>query len=222
MIEKILANLDAEKESHVQRLFDILRIPSISTDPDRKEDVRKGAEWVHRFFQDCGLTSEIIETPGHACVLADTGPVNGAPTILVYGHYDVQPVGDESLWHSPAFEPTIRDGAIYARGAADDKGQALTHMLAVESWKRIAGSVPVPRRAPRSNARVRWMRKRSQLLREITPSLSSPRAASEAGRSRAAPRRYSKTPTDSVTSLAPVATRCSASSCRFTERQISM
>ena len=144
MIEKILAYLDAEKESHVQRLFELLRVPSISTDPDRKADVRTGADWVHRFFQDCGLTSEIIETPGHACVLADTGPVNGTgPTILVYGHYDVQPVGDESLWHSPAFEPTIRDGAIYARGAADDKGQALTHMLAVESWKRTAGSVPI-------------------------------------------------------------------------------
>lgn len=144
MIDQVLAHLDAEKKNHVKKLCDFLRIASISTDPERKDDIRRGAEWVDAFFRDCGLTSDIVATGGHPCVLADTGPADGkVPTVLLYGHYDVQPVGDESLWHSEAFKPTVRDGAIFARGAADDKGQALTHMLAVASWKKVHGTVPV-------------------------------------------------------------------------------
>ncbi len=144
MIDKVLAHIDANKDANADRLMDLLRVPSISTDPARQAEMRQGAEWVHRLFVGCGIQSEIIDTAGHPCVLADTGfTANGAPTVLVYGHYDVQPTGDEALWDSPPFEPTVRDGVLYARGAADDKGQVLAHMLAVEGWMRAAGSVPL-------------------------------------------------------------------------------
>ncbi len=144
MIDQVIAHVESQKDANVERMLDLLRIPSISTDPEHKPDMARGAAWVHRFFTDCGLESEIVEMGGHPAVLADSGPPEGAgPTILVYGHYDVQPVGDESLWHSPAFDPTVRDGAVYARGAADDKGQVLAHMIAVEGWKKVAGKLPV-------------------------------------------------------------------------------
>lgn len=144
MIDKVIAHIDANREAHVDTFRDLLRIPSISTESERTDDVRAGAKWVHEFFKNAGLNSEIIETAKHPCVLADTGPSeNGGPTVLVYGHYDVQPTGDESLWDSPPFEPTVRDDIMYARGAADDKGQALTHMLAVASWMKVAKRPPV-------------------------------------------------------------------------------
>lgn len=143
MIDKVIAHLDASKKKNEERLFEFLKIPSISTDSQRKGDVRKAGEWVNNLFADCGVESKIIDTPGHPCVIADTGPVDGAPTILVYGHFDVQPTGDEKLWNSPPFTPTIRDGLCYARGSADDKGQVLTHMLAVEAWKKVAGKLPI-------------------------------------------------------------------------------
>lgn len=143
MIDKVITHIDANKNQSVDRLKDFLRMPSISTDPARKDDTRKSGEWVHRVFSDCGIKSELVETKGHPCVIADTGSVGAGPTVLVYGHYDVQPTGDESLWKSPPFEPTIRDGQIYARGSADDKGQVLTHMLAAEAWMKAAGKIPV-------------------------------------------------------------------------------
>ncbi len=143
MIDKVIAHIESTKDAGVERLCDLLRIPSISTDPARKADVRKGAQWVHKLLTDCGMKSEIIDTAGHPCVIADGGPVDGGgPTVLVYGHYDVQPTDDESLWKSPPFEPTIRDGAIYARGSADDKGQVLAHLFAAEAWMKVAGKLP--------------------------------------------------------------------------------
>ena len=144
MIDKVITHMDAAKDAFVERLEDFLRIPCISTDSARKADVRRGAEWVHRLLTDSGFESEIVETPGHPAVLGDTGPADGGgPTVLIYGHYDVQPTGDEALWDSPPFEPTIRDGSVYARGSADDKGQVLTHLLAAESWRKVAGRVPI-------------------------------------------------------------------------------
>ncbi|MBU0719066.1 MAG: dipeptidase [Planctomycetes bacterium] len=144
MIEKVISDIESNQDASVGRLHDLLRIPSISTDPGHKPDMARAAEWVHRLLVECGMESEIVETPGHPAVLADSGPAGVADqTVLIYGHYDVQPVGDESLWHSPAFEPTVRDGLVYARGAADDKGQVLAHLLAVESWMKVAGKLPV-------------------------------------------------------------------------------
>lgn len=144
MIDEVIAQINANKGANVQRLMELLRIPSISTDPERKDDIRRAADWVHKLLTNCGIKSEIVETPGHPCVLADTGSAaGGGPTVLIYGHYDVQPTGDESLWDSPAFEPTIRDGSIYARGVADDKGQVLAHVLAAESWMKVAKGLPI-------------------------------------------------------------------------------
>ncbi len=144
MIENVIAQIDSAKEAHVERLLDVLRIPSISTDRERKADMYRGAEWFQRLFTEFGIENDLVETAGHPAVLADTGPVDGGgPTLLVYGHYDVQPAGDESLWHSPPFEPTIRDGSVFARGSADDKGQVLAHVLAAGCWKKVAGQLPV-------------------------------------------------------------------------------
>jgi len=144
VIDKVIAHIESQRSNNESRLKDFLRIPSVSTEPERKGDTRKAGEWVHKLFSQCGIKSELIETPGHPAVFADTGAGGGqGPTVLVYGHYDVQPVGDEKLWHSPAFEPTVRDGALYARGSADDKGQVLAHLLAAEAWMKVSGKLPI-------------------------------------------------------------------------------
>lgn len=144
MIDKTVAYINKHADENLERLKELLRIPSVSTDPAHKSDMRVCAEWVLKVFTDCGIEGEIVETSGHPCVIADTGPVDGGgPTVLVYGHYDVQPTGEASLWDSPAFEPTVRDGRIYARGSADDKGQALTHLFAAEAWMKTAGKTPI-------------------------------------------------------------------------------
>ncbi len=142
MIDKVIAHIDANRDASVERLNDFLRIQSISTDPSCDAESRRGAAWVKDVFTGCGLDTEIVETEKHPCVIADSGPADG-PTVLIYGHYDVQPTGDESLWDSPPFEPTVRDGLLYARGSADDKGQVLAHMLAAESWMKTAGKLPI-------------------------------------------------------------------------------
>ena len=143
MIDKVIAHIEQQKDRSLERLCDFLRIPSISTDLERKRDVRKAGEWVRDFMTGCGIKAELIDTPGHPCILADTGPADGGPTILVYGHYDVQPAGDMSLWNTEPFAPTIKDGSIFARGSADDKGQVFTHMLAAEAWMKIAKKLPI-------------------------------------------------------------------------------
>ena len=144
MITNIESHIETSRDQMVQLLQEFLRIPSISTDPTQKAAIREAADWVRRRLADCGFEVEIVETAGHPAVLADSGPLDGpGPTVLVYGHYDVQPVGDERLWTSPPFEPELRDGAVFARGAADDKGQVLTHLLAAEAWMKTAGRMPV-------------------------------------------------------------------------------
>lgn len=142
-IEQVEAYLKNENQSFVERLLGFLRIPSISTDPSCKDRIRQAADWVREQFERMGIESEICETAGHPCVLADSGPVDAAMTVLIYGHYDVQPAGDESLWKSGPFEPTIRNGKIVARGAADNKGQVLTHVFAAEAWMKAVGKLPV-------------------------------------------------------------------------------
>jgi acetylornithine deacetylase/succinyl-diaminopimelate desuccinylase-like protein len=124
-------------------LCELLRIASISADPARKGDVRKAAEWVAGQFRALGLATEVIETSGQPLVYAQSPPVPGQPTVLVYGHYDVQPVEPLEEWLSPPFEPTKRNGNVYARGATDDKGQMLTHLLAARAWLKTRGKLPV-------------------------------------------------------------------------------
>jgi len=143
VIEKVIAHIESNRDKNQDRLFDFLRIPCVSTDPAAKGAMQQAAEWVLKVFLDCGIEARIQPTDGHPSVIADTGPADGGPTVLVYGHYDVQPVGDESLWKSKPFDPQVRDGRIYARGSADDKGQVFTHMLAAEAWKKVAGKLPI-------------------------------------------------------------------------------
>lgn len=136
--------LDAQDKRLHDDLFEFLRIPSVSARSEHAGDVRGAAEWLHRHCTRIGMTSEIFETPGHPIVLAEwrkAGP--SAPTVLVYGHYDVQPAEPLELWTSPAFEPTIRDGNIYARGSVDDKGQLWLHIAALEAHLTARGNLPV-------------------------------------------------------------------------------
>jgi succinyl-diaminopimelate desuccinylase len=124
-------------------LCHLLRIPSVSADSRHKADVQRAAEWVAQQFRSLGLTTELIATDRHPLVYAESPPVPGKPTALVYGHYDVQPPDPLNEWISPPFEPTRRDGNLYARGATDDKGQMLTHIKSVEALLRTQGSLPI-------------------------------------------------------------------------------
>jgi succinyl-diaminopimelate desuccinylase len=140
-------NLDSYLEENAAQfegdLCELLRIPSISADSRYRPDVRRAAEWVAAQFGSLGLTAEICETPGHPIVYAESLSAPGAPTALVYGHYDVQPPDPLDEWLSPPFEPTVRNGNLYARGATDDKGQMLTHLKSAQAWLRSEGKLPV-------------------------------------------------------------------------------
>jgi len=144
VINKVIARIESSYDVYLERLNAFLQIPTISTDPNAKAAIRDGANWVLRFFHDAGIDAGIYPTEGHPAVIADTGPAEGGgPTVLVYGHYDVQPTGDLKLWESPPFEPSVRQGRLYARGSADDKGQVLTHMVAAEAWRKAVGRLPI-------------------------------------------------------------------------------
>ncbi|MGH7560609.1 MAG: dipeptidase [Gemmatimonadales bacterium] len=122
------------QNSELQDLFDFLSIPSISTLPDHAADCRRAADWLMERFRGLGCpVVELLEGNGHPTVWAESPRVEGKPTVLVYGHYDVQPVDPLDEWVSPPFEPTVRDGKLYARGAVDDKGQVFTLLKAYES-----------------------------------------------------------------------------------------
>jgi acetylornithine deacetylase/succinyl-diaminopimelate desuccinylase-like protein len=144
MIEKVDAQLQATHDDAVASLCDLLRIPSVSTQPQHKPDIERACKWVTSYLARAGLKIETWPTSGHPAVFAEwMGAGAQAPTVLIYGHYDVQPTGDLAKWTTPPFEPAIRDGRIYARGAADDKGQFFAQVLAVEAWLRVRGRLPV-------------------------------------------------------------------------------
>ena len=126
-----------------EELKEFLRIPTVSADPACKPHMQRGAEFVHRQFANLDFRSEIVRTAGHPIVYAEYLKSPGAPTVLVYGHYDVQPADPLDLWTTPPFEPTLRDGCLYARGATDDKGQVFTHIKSAEAWLRAIGKLPV-------------------------------------------------------------------------------
>jgi succinyl-diaminopimelate desuccinylase len=135
--------IQAHRDNFESDLADLLRIASVSADSRQRGEVRRAATWVAGQFKRLGLAAELVETAGHPLVYAETPKVSGAPTALVYGHYDVQPPEPLEEWISPPFEPTVRDGNIYARGATDDKGQMLTHVKSVEAWMKTVGMLPV-------------------------------------------------------------------------------
>ncbi len=127
-----------------RELYDFLRIPSVSAKTEHAGDMAAAAEWLRARLQEAGLAAEIRETPGHPIVLGKwTGAGSDAPTVLIYGHYDVQPPEPLEEWHAPPFEPTERDGRVYARGAADDKGQLYMHVKALEAHLSATGRLPV-------------------------------------------------------------------------------
>ena len=125
-------------------LFDFLRIPSVSARTDHNADTAKAAQWVSDNLSAAGLRTTVHPTAGHPIVVGEwRGAGADAPTVLVYGHYDVQPAEPLELWDSPAFEPTIRDGKLFARGSVDDKGQLFIHMKALEAHLKVRGSLPI-------------------------------------------------------------------------------
>src|SRR5215216_6675576 len=136
--------INTNRDRYVDELKAYLALPSISALPQHKDDVRKTAEWSADEMRRIGLQNvRLIETPGFPVVYGEWLGAEGAPTILFYGHYDVQPVDPIDLWESPPFEATIRDGEIYARGSADDKGQVFMHFKAVEAHLKQAGKLPI-------------------------------------------------------------------------------
>jgi acetylornithine deacetylase/succinyl-diaminopimelate desuccinylase-like protein len=143
-MDNVIDFINVNRDRYVDELKALLAIPSISALPQHKADVRHCAEWCADEMRRIGLQHvRLIETPGHPVVYGDWLGAAGEPTILFYGHYDVQPVDPVELWQSPPFEATIRDGEIYARGSADDKGQVFMHLKAIEAYFKQNGRLPV-------------------------------------------------------------------------------
>jgi len=141
---KVVDFINLHRDRYVDELKEYLAIPSISALPQHAADVRRTAEWTSTEMTKVGLQNvRLIETPGNPVVYGEWLGAAGAPTILFYGHYDVQPVDPLDKWISPPFEATVRDGEIYARGSADDKGQIFMHFKALEAWLKEAGTLPV-------------------------------------------------------------------------------
>ncbi|ADR36618.1 peptidase M20 [Oceanithermus profundus DSM 14977] len=124
----------------LNQLLEFLAIPSVSADPSHKQDVERAAHWLDNRLSEAGFAVEVVPTTGHPIVYAEKQVDASAPTVLVYGHYDVQPPDPLELWETPPFEPTIKDGKIYARGASDDKGQVFAHVAAA---MQLADDLPV-------------------------------------------------------------------------------
>jgi acetylornithine deacetylase/succinyl-diaminopimelate desuccinylase-like protein len=139
----VLARIDAEKESYLEELKDYLRIPSISTDPDFKDEVLRASDFLLARMRAAGLTAERIDTAGHPLVYGEWLGAPGKPTVLFYGHYDVQPVDPIELWRHPPFEPAVEGDNLVARGATDDKGQSFAHLKGVAAMLAERGSLPV-------------------------------------------------------------------------------
>jgi acetylornithine deacetylase/succinyl-diaminopimelate desuccinylase-like protein len=143
-MEKIVDFINVNRDRYVEELKQYLAIPSVSALPQHAADVRRCAEWTTDEMRRIGLQEvKLEETPGHPVAYGEWLGAEGAPTILFYGHYDVQPVDPLNLWTSPPFEATVRDGEIYARGSADDKGQVFMHFKAVEAHMKQHGRLPV-------------------------------------------------------------------------------
>ena len=136
--------IDANTDRYLKELSDLLAIPSVSTDPERVPDIKRCAEWLADHMRGIGLQNvQIMPTQGHPVVYADWLGAPGKPTVLIYGHYDVQPPEPLELWTSPPFQATVRGDDLFARGASDDKGQTFIHLKAVEAFIKTQGALPV-------------------------------------------------------------------------------
>ncbi len=147
MLENVFQHLEDDSANAIERMRRWLAIPSVSTDPAFNDGIAAAAQWVTRQLFEIGLDATLHETAGHPIIVAhsqDSDHPPGAPRVLLYGHYDVQPPDPLDDWVTGPFEPTVRDGAVYARGASDDKGQVCCFLEALRAWKRATGKLPVP------------------------------------------------------------------------------
>jgi acetylornithine deacetylase/succinyl-diaminopimelate desuccinylase-like protein len=136
--------IESKREDHLNELKELLRIPSVSTKSENKPDIERAAHWVAEKLRTAGLENvEIEPTKMHPLVYGESLQAPGKPTVLFYGHYDVQPAEPLELWTSPAFEPTLRDGNLFGRGTADDKGQVHLHLKALEALRNTSGKLPI-------------------------------------------------------------------------------
>ena len=143
-MDNVLSYIDQNKDRYLSELKDFLAIPSVSTNPQNKSDMDRCSQWVANHMQTIGLQNvRIYPTPGHSVVYADWLNAPGKPTVLLYGHYDVQPPEPLDLWTSPPFEATIRGENLYARGSADDKGQVFIHFKSIEAFLKNTGELPI-------------------------------------------------------------------------------
>lgn len=137
-MEQVKSYIEANKDRFIDELFGLLRIPSVSANTENKHDMLKAIEYIKKSLLLSGADKvEVFETAGHPVIYGEKLIDNSLPTVLVYGHYDVQPADPVELWHSPPFEPEIRDGKIFARGADDDKGQMFMHVKAFEIMNKL-------------------------------------------------------------------------------------
>ncbi len=142
--EDIRTYLRDHRDRHLETLFELLRIPSVANRTAQPHPCDVCASWLERHMTRIGLDAEILPTEGRPCVLGQArAQRDDAPTVLIYGHYDVQPADPLDQWTTDPFEPDVRDGAIYARGANDDKGQLFAHLMALEAWQAVRGGPPV-------------------------------------------------------------------------------
>lgn len=142
-MENVIAYLRERRAEHLNWVIELCRIPSVSTRPERKDDVAAAVRWTRDLCARVGLRAEVHETGGHPLVYAEHCQAPGQPTWLVYGHVDVQPEGEMGLWDAPPFEPAIKDGQLICRGSADDKGQVLMHVRAAAAWLATERRLPI-------------------------------------------------------------------------------
>jgi acetylornithine deacetylase/succinyl-diaminopimelate desuccinylase-like protein len=141
---ELIDYIDSKREEHLTELKEFLRIPSVSTKGEHKPDIARAAHWVAEKLRAAGMQKvEVVPTKMHPLVYGESLEAPGKPTILFYGHYDVQPAEPLELWTSPAFEPTVRDGNLFGRGTADDKGQVHIHLKAIEALRQAYGKLPI-------------------------------------------------------------------------------
>src|SRR2546421_5855768 len=144
MLDQVLERARRRRAEAEADLFELLSIPSVSASPEHRADCRRAADWLAGRLRSMGMAVEVagVAEDGHPVVAAEWLGRPGAPTLTIYGHYDVQPPDPLDEWESPPFEPAVRDGFVYARGAADNKGNHFAALKAAEHWFR-AGGPPV-------------------------------------------------------------------------------
>src|SRR6202049_4670760 len=140
----VLEFIEKNREENLNELVEFLKIPSVSAKSEHKADIERAARWVADKLREAGMEKiEIVPTKLHPLVYCESLQAPGKPTVLFYGHYDVQPPEPLELWTSPAFEPSVRNGNLYGRGTADDKGQVHIHLKALEALKKTRGKLPL-------------------------------------------------------------------------------